>query len=490
MYSMTTTNVPPMSDDRLEELERTCFIIMPFGKKKVGSKMVDFDLIFNEIFEPAVHRVTDSGRENARMVARRTDKDAFSGAITQEMFEYIMYSRLAFGDISGFNANVMYEIGVRHAIQESGTVLFRQSGHEIPFDINTIKIFEYALDPKNRESVQIFISSVISETLRRNRLDSPVRLALRAQWAGAPLASDSDLSRGDSSEVASGPPPTGGVSDYLSRNQVVEDFMRDAQEAINIGDLEMARILYWGALRFEPDNIIARMRLGLLLKRLGRHYEAMEEFVTVNRLCPSYGEAWKEKGIVLGLIARALTPKARRDMAWLPDGHDALVRATELIPKDYDAWASLGGVLRNVRGDHARAYAMYAHAAKISNGHPYPLLNAIKEQARATGALTLSDVQAQLKEAAKLRQAQAQATPPTDAPWCFFDLAELQLYQRNSKAFQQQLALGISACNARWQLETCRDALKSALLDNGIKLPGLAQGIKQLDAAIADWSKR
>ena len=85
--------------------------------------------------------------------------------------------------------------------------------------------------------------------------------------------------------------------------------------------------------------------------------------------------------------------------------------------------------------------------------------------------------------------AQAQTNPPTDAPWCFFDLAELELYQRKSKAFQLQLAAGISACNAKWQVETCRDALKGTLQDNGIKLPGLIAGLKMLDAAITDWDQ-
>ncbi|MDX2380350.1 MAG: hypothetical protein QNM02_11410 [Acidimicrobiia bacterium] len=40
-------------------------------------------------------------------------------------FEYIIYSRLAFADISGMNPNVLYEIGVRHGVAEAGTVLFR-----------------------------------------------------------------------------------------------------------------------------------------------------------------------------------------------------------------------------------------------------------------------------------------------------------------------------------------------------------------------------
>jgi hypothetical protein len=35
---------------RLNELERTCFVIMPFGKKDVGGKEVNFNTIFEDIF--------------------------------------------------------------------------------------------------------------------------------------------------------------------------------------------------------------------------------------------------------------------------------------------------------------------------------------------------------------------------------------------------------------------------------------------------------
>ncbi len=132
--------------------------------------------------------------------------DAFSGSINQEMFEYIMYSRMAFADISGFNPNVFYEIGARHSAQESGTVLFRQTGHAIPFDITTIKVFEYDYEPNDKvETSRTFITHVLSETLKRNRLDSPVRLALRAQWSGSSSPAPASQSETQSAPTVESP---------------------------------------------------------------------------------------------------------------------------------------------------------------------------------------------------------------------------------------------------------------------------------------------
>ena len=45
---------PFPSASRIEDLERTCFVIMPFGKKKVGDGEVDFTQLYNELFEPAI----------------------------------------------------------------------------------------------------------------------------------------------------------------------------------------------------------------------------------------------------------------------------------------------------------------------------------------------------------------------------------------------------------------------------------------------------
>jgi len=469
-----------VSESRFDELERTCFVIMPFGKKEVGGKQVDFTAIYEEIFEPAIGEVATP--ENKPLIAARTDMDAFSSSINQEMFEYIMYSRLAFADISGFNPNVFYEIGARHSAQEAGTVLFRQTGHAIPFDIQSIKVFEYEHKPAaDATRSRAFITNVLTETLKRNRLDSPVRLALRAQRGEGPPSS-----QGHSAHTDEPPPPSGRPETGLAT--AIERFMRDAEEALRLGDFEMARTNYWVVLRLDPLNTIARMRLALTLKRLGKHYEALEEFTTVTKLAPDYGEAWKEKGVVEGQIARTI-PKEKRP-AWLPDGRSSLERATMLVPDDFDAWASLGGVLKNVRSDYAGALAKYRHAAEISDGHPYPLLNALKLEAQHTGKLNLKPVRKQLKAAEDMRLAQTLTTPPTDTPWCFFDLAELRLYQEDEQGFLRYLRKGTESCTVDWQPRTFRGALKSALVDSRIDLPGLAQGMELLDKAIAKLSKR
>lgn len=486
----------PLSADRMAELERTCFVIMPFGKKQVGDKEVDFTALYQKVFKPAIQAVTTP--EGAPLVAERTDMDAFSGSINQEMFEYIMYSRMAFADISGFNPNVFYEIGVRHSSQESGTVLFRQQGHAIPFDITTIKVFEYDNDQGQAERSREFISRVLSDSLRRNRLDSPVRLALRAQFGGGnrggPAAGttrrrvDGSASTATAASTAAAAPMT--VATPTSeewRRQEVERFIRDAEDALRFDDPAQARMHYWGALRLDPTNLIARMRLGLILKRMGLKHEALEEFVTLTRLAPSYAEAWKEKGVIEGQIARAF--KVDKPPGWLQDGFASLVRARHLNPDDFDTWSSLGGVLKNVRKDAVQALAMYRKAVEISDSHPYPLLNAIRLEAKAKGGLDLGDqiLQAQLTKARGLRLAQTLAEPAADTPWSFFDLAEIAFYQRDGAAFVSGVDAGLAACSDDDQRKTFLSSLHdlAALkIHEGLPCELLSQAIARLEAAV------
>jgi tetratricopeptide (TPR) repeat protein len=312
---------------RIEDLERTCFVIMPFGLKEVAGREVDFTAIYEKLFEPAINAARTP--EGEALIPKRTDMEAFSGSINQDMFEYIMYSRVAFADISGFNPNVFYEIGARHATQEAGTVIFRQQGHSIPFDIATIKVFEYC-DPTipGADESRDLITRVLTDTLKRNRLDSPVRLALRSQWGGQPepprdsgaLASPPDQSHDPLRQQAATSQATLQALQSEWRKQEVEHLLRDAEEAVRVNELETARIHYWAALRFDPTNLLARMRLGLVLKQQGRNYDALEEFTTLSKLAPDYAEAWKEKGIAEGLIARMIPAEARKKASWMPDG--------------------------------------------------------------------------------------------------------------------------------------------------------------------------
>jgi tetratricopeptide (TPR) repeat protein len=474
------------------QYEKVCFVIMPFNKKKVGKKMVDFDFIYHEIFEPSIKKAVLP--EGGALEPKRTDVDKFVSSISQDMFEYIVYSRIAFTDISGFNPNVFYELGIRHGTQESGTVLFRQPGIAIPFDINSIKVFDYEFDTKkNIADSRALITEVLTNSLQRNRLDSPVRIALRAQRPSIASSEVPSTSRKVETAQAASPSTSTELESIETavegdrQQSLIDAIMQEAEEAHRIEDLSSARALYKVALRVNPNNIIARMRLGLTLKRMARHFDALAQFSYITQYASNYAEAWREKGVIESLINRLVPESKRPD--WLPSGEDSLRQATILNPQDFDAWASWGGVLRR-KSDFPGAYEKYQQAVVASDGHPYPLLNAIKLEAKTTGKIKLSGRKKQLCSAEKLRQSQTQADPPVDVPWCYYDLAEMKLYQQDREGFLNYLSEGLKHSDQEWQIETFYNALKETLVENKIDLPGLKAGMKKLQQAMSQFKKK
>jgi tetratricopeptide (TPR) repeat protein len=422
-----------------------CFVIMPFGKKPVGDRKVDFDKLYDNIFFPAISAV--SLPEGGKLEPRRTDKDFFSGDIKFEMFQYLEYSRFALADISGLNFNVAYELGARHRARENGTAIFRQTEFSPPFDISSIKAFPYEIRPASKVAeARKLITRVLTESLIQNRLDSPVRLALGVQLASGKI----------------------------------DSFLAQAENEIRKSNWPGAMEAYRQAIKVDPNNPLARMKLGILCRDREVWNEALEQFSEATTIEPSYGEAWRERGIVENKIAQ----KAKQSMDSNPaPGERSLRRAIECNDKDFDAYASLGGVLKRAKR-FSQALEAYERSYQISGGHPYPLLNALKLRVQVKGSLALSAAdKLSLARAERVRDGQAQQTPPFDKPWCFFDLAEIKLYRGDPVGFRKVALTGFEMTDANWQGKTFVDSLR-LLVPAANELPGLKEGLVELEQLV------
>lgn len=395
--------------------ESICFVAMPFGIKLVGNREVDFDFIYSTIFVPAI--AATPLPEGGYLVPRRTDDDFFSAQIDVDMFQYLEYSRLTLADISGLNANVFYELGVRHRAHSAGTVIFRQVSAPIPFDVDHIKAFPYEYEPEAQLSeARALITRVLTESLIHNRLDSPVQIALAAQRA------------------------LGGGIDKL---------LKEAENAIRARNLPQAIGKYQQAIGIDRLNPTLQLEVGLLYKDKGDWVKAVDAFRQAAHLAPEYSAAQRELGIAQNKLYQDASERSG-----LPTGEDALRTALALDDQDFDACASLGGILKRL-DRHDEALAMYERATNVSQGHPYPLLNTIKLQVRRDNALVLQPRQTvQLHRAERMLRAQTQDTPPLNAPWCFFDLSDINFFLNRADACREALQEGIYYCSHSWQAQT------------------------------------
>ena len=116
-----------------------CFVLMPFGvKPDPMGRAIDFDRVFREVIQPGV--------EGANLACLRADEEQAGGIIHKPMFERLVLCEFAVADLTTANANVYYELGVRHAVRPFSTVLLFADGVRLPFDVGPLRGLPYHLD--------------------------------------------------------------------------------------------------------------------------------------------------------------------------------------------------------------------------------------------------------------------------------------------------------------------------------------------------------
>jgi tetratricopeptide (TPR) repeat protein len=146
-----------------------CFVLMPFGKKMQSSGVtIDFNVVYEQLIAPAV--------EAAEMMPIRSDHEEVGGWIHKSMFERLHMCEYAVADLTGGNANVFYELGIRHALRPRSTVAIFQQDTLIPFDLAPLRAVAYdAASPE--ASKEKLLKSL--QGARKHHDDSPVYEFLR-----------------------------------------------------------------------------------------------------------------------------------------------------------------------------------------------------------------------------------------------------------------------------------------------------------------------
>ena len=141
-------------------MTRTCFVIMPYGKKTdVDGQEIDFDEIYHYIIREAVE-------ELAGLACVRCDDIDKPGWIHDRMLRHIYEDPVAIVDTSTLNANVFYELGVRHALKRSVTVLIHKEGTSWPFNIAGMSSIKYSTGPRGVDEAKKKISTFILNALQ------------------------------------------------------------------------------------------------------------------------------------------------------------------------------------------------------------------------------------------------------------------------------------------------------------------------------------
>ena len=146
------------------------FIVRPFGTKDG----IDFDRVETDLIRPAMDRAGLTGGTTGRFIQQ--------GNIRTDMFEQLLIADLVIADISIHNANVFYELGIRHALRDKRTFLIKSTADkpsegtsretDVPFDLKTDRYLSY--DAKNLSGAVDILAAALKTTVDSQKADSPI----------------------------------------------------------------------------------------------------------------------------------------------------------------------------------------------------------------------------------------------------------------------------------------------------------------------------
>lgn len=347
------------------EMRPHAFVIMPFGKKKGGDgSLYDFNAIYTQLIKPTL--------EEAGFEAFRADEETTSGDILTDMFQELLLADLCLVDMSIDNANVFYELGIRHAFRKRGIVHIQAGRAYMPFDVFNVRTIPYHItpeglpDPEFIEKDKAAIARVTRDTWASDLdavhspvfniltgLTEPDRQALRT-----PLATGFWREYNEWKQRVTVAQRQKRIGDILLlteeiRNPLIkEEAIGEAGRALaNMGRNELALDQYRKGLEVNPSNSNFRRQEAFNLNRVSRVDEAIVKLESLLADTPNDGEAMA----YLGRIYKEMWVESWK---WVKDDKKRLKTA-------FDSYHWL-----------LRAVDTYLKAFRIDLNQTYPGVNA------------------------------------------------------------------------------------------------------------------
>ena len=105
----------------------SAFVVMPFE--------TEFDEIYTDLIVPAL--------ESEGFTAMRADSTLDQQNVLKDIVQGIAFSDLVIADLTSMNPNVLYELGLAHALRKP-TILLTQSIEAVPFDLRSYRMIVYS----------------------------------------------------------------------------------------------------------------------------------------------------------------------------------------------------------------------------------------------------------------------------------------------------------------------------------------------------------
>jgi len=385
---------------------KQCFVIMPIGSEDDYAK-------YKDIYECMIKEaVEDAGLE---LQCIRADEVSKSGAIIKDIIKRLYEADVVIADLSGLNANVFYELGVRHALK-GGTIMIVDDIKSIPFDLKPYRVLEYSTTPRGisnfKRDLKRFLQSALDDPrgednpvldfLPRPELERVEQAEaihnrqliyeLRSEVAEKTriLADEIESLRQERARYA---PPTSEVRREISSEvkvvietltkrierlekaaavaervpeakveKTAEQWLEDASAAYAVGNCQEVVEACSKAIELDPKLARAYVNRGVAYYIMGELDKAMADYNKAIKLNPDDAWAYYNRGVTnrkLGETEKAITDYNK---------------AIELDPKYVDAYVNRG-VAYCKMGEFEKAMADYNKAIELDPGYARAYVN-------------------------------------------------------------------------------------------------------------------
>jgi hypothetical protein len=147
--------------------EKTCFVIGPIGPEASEIRR-HADWLLEGIIAPVVMELG--------FQAVRADKIATPGMIDSQVINHVIGADLVVADLSSWNANAFYELGLRHMAEGPVIHMIDRSNQDIPFDVKPYRTILFGwTSPKELEQSKEDLKAQVRAVLHESHtVDNPV----------------------------------------------------------------------------------------------------------------------------------------------------------------------------------------------------------------------------------------------------------------------------------------------------------------------------
>lgn len=174
--------------------KKVCFVIAPIGEENTEIRRRS-DRVFKHIIEPAA--------EQCGYSALPAKDIPGSGPIMSEVIKHVVSAPLVIADLTGGNANVFYELALRHAVRKPVVQIIAKK-EKIKFDVSQIRTLRFDLDEviddENRKSETIghLVDYIRKEVLGNpTSTETPISITRASLWTPFPESPQPQLTLED-----------------------------------------------------------------------------------------------------------------------------------------------------------------------------------------------------------------------------------------------------------------------------------------------------